>query len=63
MLAYPCALAMLANRWGADVLPEEVSYACYDTALGNCSNPSFAAAFLGCYGLEIMVEMCIRDRW
>lgn len=55
VLAYPCALAMLANRWGADVLPEEVSYACYDTALGNCSNPSFAAAFLGCYGLESMV--------
>ena len=55
MLAGPCTLAMLANRWGADVLPEEAAYACYDSVLGNCSNPCFAAAFLGCYGLESYV--------
>lgn len=55
LLAYPCTLAMLANRWGADVLPEEAAYACYDSALNSCLNPAFAAAFLGCYGLESLV--------
>ena len=55
LLADPCTLTMLANRWGADVLPEEAMYACYDSTSENCSNPGFAAAFLGCYGLESYV--------
>ncbi|EJX00042.1 hypothetical protein EVA_11852 [gut metagenome] len=48
----PCALASLMNRWGQDVLPEELAYSMLDQQTGNCSDPSFAAANAGSWGYE-----------
>lgn len=48
----PVAVASLMNRWGADVLPEEMAHMMYDEALGSCHNRAFAAAAAGCCGFE-----------
>lgn len=48
----PCALASLMNRWGQDVLPEELAYSMADQQTGDCSDLSFAAANAGAWGYE-----------
>ncbi len=49
------ALVMLMNRWGADLLPEEMARICYDSAAGNFGNLSFLCAAAGCYGFRCQV--------
>lgn len=46
------SLAMLMNRYGEDVLPEEVARAVYDAGAGRYSNLSFLTAAGGMYGYE-----------
>ena len=46
------SLAMLMNRWGADVLPEEVARAVYDVGAGKYENLAFLSAVGGTYGYE-----------
>ena len=48
------AITMLMNRWGEDLLPEEVAHTCYDFAAG--ANRSFTAALAGCYGYECFLR-------
>ena len=48
----PCALASLMNRWGQDVLPEEVAHVMRDPATGDCKNHSFAVAAAAAWGCE-----------
>lgn len=48
----PCALAGLLNRWGQDILPEELTQVMYDHNLQGCKNQSFAAAAAGTWGYE-----------
>ena len=38
------------NRWGEDILPEEVAYAMEDNATRSTGNAAFAAAAAGCCG-------------
>lgn len=47
----PVCVAMLMNRWGEDILPEELALAMYDEEAG-CGNRAFAAAAAGAYGYE-----------
>ncbi len=51
-IAGTTSLTMLMNRWGEDVLPEEVSRAGYDNATGRYGNLAFVAAVGGAYGFE-----------
>ncbi len=46
----PVAAAGLMNRWGWDILPEELAHAMYDRTLGSCGNLAFAAAAVGSFG-------------
>lgn len=46
------SLAMLVNRLGEDILPEEVARAVYDAGAGRYSNLSFLTAAGGMYGYE-----------
>ena len=46
------SLAMLMNRWGEDVLPEEIARAVYDIGAGTYENLSFLSAVGGLYGFE-----------
>lgn len=48
----PCAVAGLLNRWGQDILPEELTQVMYDHNLQGCKNQSFAAAAAGTWGYE-----------
>lgn len=48
----PIVAASLMNRWGADILPEELAHAMYDRALGSCGNLAFAAAAVGSFGCQ-----------
>ena len=48
---WPVSLAMLMNRWGEDILPEELALAMYDEGCG-CANRAFGAAAAGAYGYE-----------
>ncbi len=62
------SLAMLMNRWGADVLPEEVARAIYDTGAGTYENLAFLSALGGVYGFECYVgygglELLRREVW
>ena len=43
-------MAALMNRWGEDILPEEVAYVMEDKTTGSTSNGAFAAAAAGCCG-------------
>ncbi|MEG2931401.1 MAG: C39 family peptidase, partial [Ruthenibacterium sp.] len=54
----PTAIAMLMNRYGEDILPEEAALACYDSAYKGFGNWSFTAALAGCYGYECYVRFC-----
>ena len=46
----PLVMAALMNRWGEDILPEEVAYAMEDNATSSTGNAAFAAAAAGCCG-------------
>ena len=46
----PLVMAALMNRWGEDILPEEVAYTMEDMASNTTSNGAFAAAAAGCCG-------------
>ena len=46
----PLVMAALMNRWGEDILPEEVAYVMEDKTTGSTSNGAFAAAAAGCCG-------------
>lgn len=46
----PLVMAALMNRWGEDILPEEVAYAMEDNATRSTGNTAFAAAAAGCCG-------------
>ena len=51
-MSTPVTLASLLNRWGQDVLPEELAQAMFDWGDEDTGtrNFSFAAALAGCYG-------------
>lgn len=62
------SLAMLMNRHGEDVLPEEVARAVYDAGAGRYSNLSFLTAAGGMYGYECYagyagVDAVRREVW
>ena len=46
----PLVMAALMNRFGEDILPEEVAYVMEDKATGSTGNGAFAAAAAGCCG-------------
>ena len=46
----PVAIASLMNRWGEDILPEEVAYTMLDAATVSSRNAAFAAAAAGSCG-------------
>ena len=46
----PLVMASLMNRWGEDILPEEVAYLMEDMATSSTGNAAFAAAAAGCCG-------------
>ena len=46
----PLIMAALMNRWGEDILPEEVAYVMEDKATSSTANGAFAAAAAGCCG-------------
>lgn len=48
-------IAALVNRWGQDVLPEEVARICYDHAYQGFGNWSFSVAAAGCLGFRAYV--------
>lgn len=45
-----CCLAGMMNRYGEDVLPEELGLAMYDWEGHTCANRAFTAAVAGCWG-------------
>lgn len=49
-----CAIAGLTNRWGADILPEELVLAMRDGR--GFTNLSFGAAAMGCWGFPAWVR-------
>ena len=51
-MAGATAMAMLMNRWGEDVLPEEVARAAYDSGSSRFANLAFLCAIAGAYGFE-----------
>ena len=46
----PLVMAALMNRFGEDILPEEVAYVMEDKATSSTGNGAFAAAAAGCCG-------------
>lgn len=46
----PLMMASLMNRWGEDILPEEVAYVMEDKATSSTGNAAFAVAAAGCCG-------------
>ena len=48
----PLTLAAMMNRYGKDVLPEELAYIMADGATADCRNAAYAAAAAGCMGFE-----------
>ncbi len=67
-MAGATSLAMLMNRHGEDLLPEEVARAVYDKGAGKYSNLSFLCAVAGAYGYECYasfagVETLWREVW
>lgn len=56
VMCSPTTIAMLMNRFGEDVLPEEAALACYDNTYGGFGNWSFTTALAGCYGYECYVR-------
>lgn len=63
-MSTPVTLASLLNRWGQDVLPEELAQAMLDhgdTDMGT-RNFSFAAALAGCYGYRAYLAYLSPER-
>ena len=54
-ISSPVTISMLINRWGEDVLPEEVAHLCYDHGYNGFNNWSFAVAAAGCFGYRAYV--------
>lgn len=48
----PIILTELMNRYGEDMLPEEVAHIMADAATADCRNTAYAAATAGCVGYE-----------
>ena len=48
----PLTLAAMMNRYGLDILPEELAYIMADGATADCRNAAYAAAAVGCIGFE-----------
>ena len=69
----PLVLAALMNRYGEDILPEEVAYAMEDHATRSTGNTAFAAAAAGCCGYpcwqawmdlaDLRTEITTAARW
>lgn len=57
-ISLPVCLTGLMNRWGEDVLPEELAHAMYDWADRTCSNLTFGVAAAGCWGYESYAAWC-----
>lgn len=57
-VSLPVCIAGLMNRWGEDVLPEELAHAMYDWADSSCANLTFGAAVAGCWGYESFAVWC-----
>lgn len=55
VICSPTTVTMLMNRWGEDLLPEEVAHANYDYTYAGNGNWSFTTAIAGCYGYECYV--------
>lgn len=49
-MSLPLTLAALMNRYGEDILPEELAYGMSDGATASCRNAAYAAAMAGCCG-------------
>ena len=50
------SIASLTNRWGADILPEELALASYDWQNAGRPNLCFGAAVAGCWGFPSWVR-------
>lgn len=58
----PLTLAALINRYGEDLLPEELAFGMSDAATGSCRNAAYAAALAGACGYEsYQAWMDLRD--
>ena len=57
-ISLPVCITGLMNRWGEDVLPEELAHAMYDWADRSCLNLSFGVAAAGCWGYESYAVWC-----
>lgn len=57
-ISLPVCLTGLMNRWGEDVLPEELAHAMYDWADSTCGNMTFGVAAAGCWGYESYALWC-----
>ncbi len=62
------SVSMLLNRWGEDVLPEEIAHTVYDSGTGRYSNINFLCAAAGMYGYECYsafagVPRLMREIW
>ena len=53
----PLIMAALMNRWGEDILPEEVAYIMEDMATSSTANAAFAAAAAGCCGYPLLAGL------
>lgn len=61
-LDLPLMMAALMNRWGEDILPEEVAYIMEDNATSSTANAAFAAAAAGSCGYPCwQAWMDLRD--
>lgn len=49
-MSAPISLASMINRWGQDILPEELAWGMYDNGKGDCFNHAFMMALAGSYG-------------
>ena len=58
-MAGPACMAGLMNRWGQDVLPEELAHMCFDHEGPGCENLAFLAAAAG--GLGFSSWQCWLD--
>lgn len=57
-IATPTSLTMLMNRWGKDLLPEEVARSMYDTGMGSFGNIAFSSAVAGAFGFSCYARYC-----
>ncbi len=55
-IASVSTLCMMINRWGRDVLPEEMARISYDTAAGRYSNLAFLCAAVSVYGFDSYIK-------